>query len=151
MGSQVEIDAIPGDGGQDKPKERPANTTKRSSGRVSETELKDRLVSTFYRIAESLDAKGDRDLADIFEQDAEVMAVGLVNATKVLGPVRNVIVVLVSAVEPVLAFRRIVTEVAARWVERRAARHEARTTETDPLPGTPYPDESDPQPGMSLG
>jgi hypothetical protein len=85
----------------------------------------------FGRLAESRLARGDEELAEIITEDTAVMSEALVSVTRLLTPVRKVLLVAVAVVEPVLSFQRILRVLGRRFAERRM--EEARA---QPDPGT---------------
>lgn len=105
-------------------KRRPPTTVK------AENELRTRLTECFERISLALEAREDDELADIFREDADVMANGLVFMTRPVAILRLPLLFLVAVVEPALAFGRILRVLAGRFAERRAgvalARQEAQ-------------------------
>lgn len=138
MGSQQSIVDL--SGGQEKSgdRETAAKSSSRSSSRkpaarktaATESELKGRLHSVFDRVADSVEARGDEELAEILREDRDVMAQGLVSLTRPFLPLRTVIMLGLSVVEPVMAFGRLGRLVVERVLINRAAKHGA-PPETD--------------------
>ena len=122
--SQVKLNELsPGeDDGDDKPK-RTTQRSRRTTQRA-ESELVSRLYNCFERIANALRDRGDHELAEAVEEDAQVMAAGLVSMTKPIAVLRTPLVILVALVEPLLAFGRIFRIIAGRIMVRRAERQQ---------------------------
>jgi hypothetical protein len=121
MGSQTNLSDLKADDddGQEK-SGRSSSSSRRRRPNRTETSLKERLVACFDRIAESLEGRGDNELAEIVRNDGEIMAQGLVSLTRPFTAIRTPLLVLVAIVEPALAFGRILRVLAGRLHERRA-------------------------------
>lgn len=143
MPSQTSIEDL---GPDDPPKptggKKASSSSKASKTRAKndEKDLKERLTNLFDRIADALKERGDSELGDIFEEDAEVMASGLVSLTRPLVVLRKPLVIVVALVEPILSFGRVVRVLIGRLAERRmriADEREAalRDGEGDSQPG----------------
>lgn len=121
--SQVNIEDLTDDKEPDKPARKSSSSSKSRPSRSSakqEADLRERLVECFDRIAGALRGRGDEELAELIDEDAEVMAVGLVSMTRPLQALRAPLLVVVAVVEPLLAFGRIGRVLVVRFAERRA-------------------------------
>jgi len=101
---------------ESKSRKRPAASAR------AENELKGRLVGCFERIAESLYARQDEELAELVREDAEVIAQGLVSLTRPFTALRGIVLAIVAIIEPLMAFGRIGRVLLGRMAERRSAR-----------------------------
>lgn len=102
-------------GGEEKP---PRET-------ASDSEVKTTLGKCFDRIAKMLEAKNgeDDELATAIRQDADAMGQGLVSLTAKFTPLRFPLIVVLSLVEPIMAFwnvGRIMRQRIAARLRRRA-------------------------------
>lgn len=80
-----------------------------------EAELMNRLDRTFDRIAKTLDARDDEELAEVVREDKEAMSQGLVSLTHSVTFLRGPLLMTLNLVEPTLAFGRIVRTLYVRW------------------------------------
>lgn len=136
MSGQVDLDALGGK--EDTADDKPSSGTKRSAGKAappknqrSEKELTDRIMGVFDRLTASMVARGDERLAQIIQDDAQVMAAFLVTFTRPFAAIRGILLGVVSLIEPALAFGRLFRELAGRWAQRRAERN---TEDEQPRP-----------------
>lgn len=104
------------DGGDGKSKSKPAARPTVTEDR----DLRSRLSGIFDRIAESAEARGDSELAEVIREDTRVMATGLVSLTRPFKLLRAPVVMLLGIVEPVMAFSRITRLILDRLLEQRA-------------------------------
>lgn len=93
--------------------------------RRHEGELRNRLELTLERIAEWLEGRGDLELAGVIREDSKAMIGGLVSLTRPLGWLRPPLIAVLSVVEPVLAFGRVLRILGGRLADRRARAREA--------------------------
>lgn len=139
--SQVNIEDLTDDK-DDAPARKSASSSKSRPSRSAakqEADLRERLVECFDRIAGALRTRGDEELAELIDEDAEVMAVGLVSMTRPLQVLRAPLLVVVAVVEPLLAFGRIGRVLLVRFAERRAiAQMQAEAAQQD-ADGEPQP------------
>lgn len=115
---------------------KPSSQTRRTkaSERV-ETELLSRLMRVFDRIAKTLEARGDEELAHIVREDADAMCQGLASLTHSVKFLRSPLLMALNLVEPVLAFGRIIRVLYGRWLERQARiAAERQEMESSPAP-----------------
>jgi len=134
MGSQTDItdlepDIDDGGGRSHSRKEGKSKAKRPAASARAEKDLRDRLVGCFERIAESLYARQDEELAELVREDAEIIAQGLVSLTRPFTALRTVVLAIVAIIEPLMAFGRIGRVLLGRLAERRAAR--AREPELD--------------------
>lgn len=146
MSSDDEIDLERGDPARADATEKKAATRSRSTKSQSakpapaETSLKTRLENVFEKLAKQMEARGDEELATALSEEKTNMSQGLVSLTKNLTPLRGPLLVIVSLVEPVLAFGRVGGILVRRAVARRAqkiAEWEA-AQQQPPEESTPY-------------
>lgn len=145
--SNDEIDLERGDPARAEATEKKAATRSRATKGGSapkpvaaETSLKARLENVFEKLAKQMEARGDEELATALSEEKSNMSQGLVSLTKNLTPLRGPLVVVVSLVEPVLAFGRVGGILVRRAVARRArkvAEWEA-AQQQQPEESTPY-------------
>ena len=97
------------------------------------TSLVARLDTALSKIADQVSARGDEDgLAEALKEERHVMSQSMVSLTSNLTFLRVPLVVLLSLVEPFLAFRRVGVILFARflrWRERRIAEREQAVAE----------------------
>jgi hypothetical protein len=85
-------------------------------------ELRGKLDRALDRIAKTLEARGDHELAEVIREDGEQIAQGLMSLTNGVKFLRGPLVFLLNVVEPVLAFGRITRILYHRWQDRAARR-----------------------------
>lgn len=128
--SQIRLTDLEPDA-DDSPDDKPSRKTARSSAKSAkeDRDLKNRLTACFERVADALDTRGDEELADLVRADTDIMSNGLVSLTRPLQALRTPLVLVISVIEPALAFGRILRVLAGRMAERRmmnaAAQEEA--------------------------
>lgn len=123
--SQTKIEDLSGDKDlDDGPRKSSAkkSATARNASAKGEQQLRERLTEMFDRISEAFAVREDDELAELFHEDAEIMAAGLVSLTRPFKAVRVIVTTAVAIIEPLLAFGRIARVLAVRWVERRQMR-----------------------------
>lgn len=86
---------------------------------ATESGLQGRLVDAFTRLANMLERKGDEELSTAINDEKQAMAQGLVSLTRNVTPLRGPLVLLISFLEPVLAFWRVGSILGGRLIERR--------------------------------
>jgi hypothetical protein len=99
---------------------RPKGSTSKTP--PAEKNLKARLEATFQKIADSRAARGDDELAVALRDEKGPMALGLVNLTENVKPLRNPLVTFLALIEPALAFGRVGNILRYRLIDRRAER-----------------------------
>lgn len=96
------------------------------SNRRHRADIKERLYAVFSRLADSLEGRGDAELAGMIREDSRAMVEGLASLVKrapgFAGPIMGVL----SVLEPLIAFGRILRLLGRRLGERRASRLEER-------------------------
>ncbi len=70
--------------------------------------LETRMRRLFERIGIAIEKRGDTELGEAIREEAKGMAGGLVNLTKHVKPLRLPLLTILSLVEPLLAFGRVV-------------------------------------------
>lgn len=131
MSSQVNIKDLAKDPVDDEGKPRSSSTRGKSTKRPAPTEkaerdLKGRIGGMLDRLAESLEARGDDEMAGIVREDAAVIASALVSFTRPFRLLRAIVLGAIAIIEPLLAFGRIGRALAIRVSDARHARAEAR-------------------------
>jgi hypothetical protein len=101
-----------------------------SSSKSDDSSLVTRLDTAFFKLADQMLARGDDELAEALREERRPMSQGLVSLTATLTVLRLPLVILMSLIEPVLAFWRVGRILFMRflgWRERRIiAAQEAR-------------------------
>lgn len=121
--------------------DRPSTAKKTSSARRSSTktptqvskleaELTSRLHRTFDRIAQTLDARGDQELAEVIREDGDAISQGFISLTRNVRFLLSPLIMLLNLVEPVLAFGRVGRILYRRWVERQQRTAEQATQQS---------------------
>ena len=129
--SQAKIEELDDGNGGGKPagSEKPKTSTRaRSRSTSGDKKFRERLIEVIGRIAESLDERGDAELAEILREDGPVMATGLTSLTGLLAPLRVPLLVTLAVIEPVLAFGRLFRVLAYRFADNRNRRAAERAT-----------------------
>lgn len=101
---------------------RSSSSGSKGSGDRENTGLASRLNTAFSKIADQMAVRGDEELATALREERSAMSQGLVSLTSTLTPLRWPLVVLLSLVEPFLAFWRVGRILFFRflnWRERR--------------------------------
>ena len=94
--------------------------------RRHEGEIRGRLTAVLETLAETLEARGDHELAGAIRDDGRAIVSGLVSITRPIAWARPAILAGLGIAEPVLAFGRIFRILAGRWTQRRTASREER-------------------------
>lgn len=94
--------------------------------RRHEGEIRGRLTAVIETLADTLEARGDHELATAIRDDGRAIVSGLVSITRPIAWARPVILAGLGIAEPVLAFGRIFRILAGRWSDRRHAKSEER-------------------------
>lgn len=105
-----------------------------------ESELLSRLDRVFDRIALTLEARGDDELAGVIREDKGAMSQGLASLTHAVKFLRGPLLMSLNLVEPALAFGRVTRVLYSRWIERQtriAEERAEREREQSPVVGTP--------------
>lgn len=117
------------------------------STRRHRADIRDRLTLVFERLAESLEGRGDAELAAIVREDTRAMVGGLVNVTKRAPGLATPILGGLAVLEPLIAFGRIFRLLLRRAGERRAAAFEGLEPDgPGEQPAQPPPLADDPPP-----
>lgn len=99
-----------------------SSTPKRSRASVTsdriEAELLSRLSRTFDRIAQTLEARDDAELAGVIREDSDAMSQGLVSLTRSVKFLRSPLLMALNLIEPALAFGRVGRTLYVRFAER---------------------------------
>ena len=140
MASETRLDLA--GGSDDEPKPKSGDEKKRERGdrkheeapgartrRRHESEIRGRLSAVLETIADTLEARGDHELAGAIRDDGRAIVSGLVSVTRPIAWARPVILAGLGVAEPLLAFGRIGRIIGGRWADRRAARAQARAEE----------------------
>jgi hypothetical protein len=110
-----------------------ASAARESTAQKAEKELRERLENAIGRIAAALEARGEDELSAALSEDSGKMAQSLVALTRRFVGLLKVLVWLLSIVEPVLAFGRVVRIMFGKLTNWRQARTEPED-ETVPSP-----------------
>lgn len=97
---------------------RPKGSTNKTTA-PREVGLGARIQTTLDRLAESLEGRGDHELAAVIREDSKAMAGGLVSLTGRFKPLRSPLLALLSVVEPLIAFGRVGRILIGRVAARR--------------------------------
>jgi hypothetical protein len=103
---------------------------KRDDSKVA-TEISSRLDRLFDRIAQWRESREDEELASAVREDTEMMVSGVVSLTGSFPFLRTPLIMLLSILEPLLAFGRVVRILVGRWMARRQAQVEQVTPSSD--------------------
>lgn len=115
-----------------------ATRSRPSVAQRAETELRERTVHVFQRIADTLAARDDEELATAISEDSEAMATGLVSLTRQVKWLRGPLLFFLSLAEPLLAFGRVGRILLRRAGEWRYRRAEERAGEPQQQYEGPY-------------
>jgi hypothetical protein len=99
-----------------------SSSSSKSSTERSDTSLVTRMDTAFSKIADQMDAREDEELAEAIRDERHAMSQGLVSLTGSITPLRPLLVLVLSLIEPVLAFWRVGRILFLRfltWRERR--------------------------------
>lgn len=133
------------DGGGGKPRGQSERSRRRHRA-----DIRDRFQTVFDRIADSLEGRGDAELAGMIREDSQAMVGGLVSVTKRVPAASGVILGGLAVLEPLIAFGRIFRLLLRRLGDRRAqAAYEAELEEPGyeqepPPPAAPEVEEASP-------
>lgn len=116
-----------------------------SSSKASErenTSVAGRLNTAFTKLADQMAARGDDELAEALREERSAMSQGLVSLTSSIPFLRIPLVILLSLLEPVLAFARVGRILFYRfltWRQRRIEEAQAAQAEWEAQqqPGMP--------------
>lgn len=89
------------------------------SNRRHRASIRERLFAIFDTLADSLEGRGDLELAGIIREDSRAMVGGLESLIKRVPKLAGVVLGGLSVVEPLIAFGRIFRVLARRMRERR--------------------------------
>lgn len=123
-------------------KERKPRGQSERSQRRHAANIRDRLGNIFDRLADSIDGRGDAELAAMIREDKAAMVNGLVSVTRRVPQLAGVIMAALAVLEPLIAFGRVFRLMARRAGERRAE----RAAEWDEQPPPEY-EQQPPPPG----
>ena len=101
---------------------RPSGTKRPTAADRVENGLFERCVAVFDRIANTLEARNDDELANAIREDKGAMSTGLVSLTRNVKPLRSPLIIILNLVEPALAFGRVGRILIMRVQIRRAQR-----------------------------
>lgn len=123
--SPPELDLTRGAGDEDaEPRERSERSKRRDRARERERQgdVGKRLGTIFERLAQSVEGRGDEELASMIREDKDAMVGGLVSLTSRAPALAPGVLGALAVLEPLIAFGRILRLLARRAGERRAAR-----------------------------
>lgn len=148
-----DLDLKDGHEADDEPKERGTSARSQRRHRAKEREGQDaiagRLNTIFVRLAQSLEGRGDDELAAVIREDSGAMVGGLVSVTRRVPAAATAIVAGLAVLEPLIAFGRVFRLLLRRSAERRAA-YAAEWPADDEQPGdhppAPAPPAAEPAP-----
>lgn len=121
-----------------KPRERSERSKRRDNARARERQgdVGRRLGTIFERLAQSVEGRGDEELAEMIREDREAMVGGLVNLTSKAPGLAPGVMAVLAVLEPLIAFGRIFRLLLRRTGDRRAERLAAWEAEQS---GRPVP------------
>jgi len=96
------------------------------SERAWERDMRGRLERVQARLVEVFEGRGDQELADVIREDGMAMIGGMIAACRPAAWLRAPVVTVMTVVEPLLAFGRVLRLLAGRWQERRIRLAEER-------------------------
>jgi len=120
----------------------PRGRSERSTRR-HRADIRDRLTTVFERLADSLEGRGDEELAGMIREDTKAMVGGLVNVTKRAPGLATPILGALAVLEPLIAFGRVFRLILRRAGERRAAALPEPVYADEPPPAAPAPPPED--------
>ena len=133
----------------DEPEEdRPRGQSERSQRR-HRASIRERLFSIFDALADSLEGRGDEELAGIIREDSRAMVGGLESLIRKVPAMASPILGGLAVLEPLIAFGRIFRLLTRRMRERREAALEAAYYEEQPVPDSDEPAPA-PEPAPTL-
>lgn len=91
----------------------------KSGTKRTDSELVTRLVTSFEKIADQLEAREDHELSQAIREDARAMSQGLVSLTSTLTPLRVPLILFLGFIEPILAFWHVGSILVGRFIARR--------------------------------
>jgi hypothetical protein len=97
---------------------KPRGQSERSSRR-HRADIKERLYAIFSRLADSLEGRGDLELASMIREDSRAMVEGLASLVKRAPGFAPPILGVLAVLEPLIAFGRILRLLGRRLRERR--------------------------------
>lgn len=107
-----------------------SGSRKGTGGRPSksrlEAEIESRLDRVFDQLAEQREARGDEELATALREDKRPISSALVSLTRPIGQARQLVLLVLAVIEPLLAFGRIGRILAGRVRGRQERRAEER-------------------------
>ena len=115
------------------------------SKRRHAADIRGRLETVLTRLADSLEGRGDAELATMIREDQKAMVGGLLSVTRRVPAAAGVIVAGLSVLEPLIAFGRVFRLLLGRVADRRAAAY-AEWEQQQPEDGQPEHVEQPPPP-----
>jgi hypothetical protein len=122
MASELDLERPPDD---DDPTPRKGGRQSERTERRHRANISDRLTTIFDRLADSLEGRGDLELAEMIREDKKAMVGGLVSVTRRAPAIAPAIMAVLSVLEPLIAFGRVFRLLGRSMGDRRAARAEA--------------------------
>jgi hypothetical protein len=118
----AELDLQRGEADEDEGRSssKPRGQSERSSRR-HRADIKERLYAIFARLADSLEGRGDLELAGIIREDSRAMVEGLASLVKRAPGFAPPILGVLAVLEPLIAFGRILRLLGRRLRDRREA------------------------------
>lgn len=148
-------------GGQEPEEDERGNSGRRGQSERSQrrhrADIRERLFAIFDRLADSLEGRGDAELAGIIREDSRAMVNGLASLVKRAPGFGPPIMGLLAVLEPLLAFGRILRLLGRRWRERRLEEREAydpglyEADHPQPEPEEPEPERETAEPWRLAG
>lgn len=131
--------------GEEELEEERSSSSKRGqserSQRRNRASIRERLFAIFDTLADSLEGRGDLELAGIIREDSRAMVGGLESLIKKVPAMAAPILGGLAVLEPLIAFGRIFRLLARRMRERREAALEYAAGEEEYVPEEPAPAE----------
>lgn len=121
----TDLDLQRGEPDEPKPRERSERSQRRDRARERDKQgdVSRRLGTIFERLAQSVEGRGDDELAAMIREDREAMVGGLVNLTSKAPALAPAVLGVLAVLEPLIAFGRIFRLLLRRAGERREARY----------------------------
>ncbi len=146
MTEELKFDRPPEE--DDAPERKPRGQSERSQRR-QRADIRERLTTIFERLADSLEGRGDAELAAVIREDSRAMVGGLVSVTRRVPAAAGVIVGGLAVLEPLIAFGRVLRLLLRRAGERREAAAAAWEEPQDDEPAAPEPEPAEDEPAIA--
>lgn len=131
----------------DGPKDRKPRGQSERSQRRNRADIRQRLETVLTRLADSLEGRGDEELATMIREDSRAMIGGLLSVTRRVPAAAGVIVAGLAVLEPLIAFGRVFRLLLRRAAERREAAYYEQPEPAEERPGPqPPPEPEEPAP-----